>query len=150
MVLAAGVAAIGGVAASGAQRAHLLDDTLHAVGVRPHREANPRDVQLLAAAAADVQTLVQTADALAGAGGLEGHDRQFVHSAQRVARTHAQAVAAAVPPTPAPVGDPSVKQLKQLAAAAADARANDALSAVAVEVAQVLASMAAGLDSLSA
>lgn len=146
--LAAGAtAAFGGIGAVAAHRAHLLDEGLRTVGVRPHPEPDPRDVRLLAQAADAARALLGAADAALAAGGLSDGDRQFVVTARAVAAAHARAVSTAAPDR-ATGGDASVDNLAARAASAADDRARDALRAVSSEVAQVLASMAAGLDGL--
>lgn len=111
-----------------------LDEALQAVGVEPRPEPDPGDLRLTARARADTDALL----ALASSAGATP-DVVAALEAQR------DAVPASLPDTSAVSGD-----LADACLAVADARASDALTAVSTELAQVLASMSAGLAQCSA
>lgn len=144
--LVGAVAGVGGLAAVGAQKLGVLDEMVGAVGIRPHAEPDPSDVDRLTRAAEANRSLRTAAEAALLASTLSVVERQFLATARRTLREQGHAVSAGVPA--APSGPGSMKDFRRLARAAADDRANDAMTAVSVAVAQVLASMAAGLDQL--
>jgi hypothetical protein len=141
------VAALGGIGVigMGAHRIGVLDEGLRAVGVRPHAEPDPRDVQLLAEAAAAQQTLIADLDALMRRHAVNGLDRlRTVLVEQRAAvsdRTETSGTATASNDKDAALSEFSTK-----VAAAARARRDAALSSGSLAVTQVLAGMAAGLS----
>jgi len=149
----AGGIGIGGYAA---QRAEVLDDGLRAVGVRPHAEPDPRDVALLAEAAAGQTELLAALDALgrsqippqaAGAPTPDVAGLRAVLSEQLAAVSDQ--------PSPVPAGGPPAGTDADLTAfaervdAAAAARADGALAAGSLAVVKVLAAMSAGLEQVA-
>lgn len=151
-----GVAAGGvGVAGFAAQRSGVLDDGLRAVGVRPHAEPDPRDVALLAEAAAGQTELLAALDAFEGrdppqAGGAPAADRAAL---RRVLREQLAAVSdesSATPTSGPPTGaDTAFAAFVEQVEAAAAARADGALSAGSLAVVKVLAAMSAGLEQVA-
>ena len=141
---------LGGTGAAGvaAQRAGVLDDGLRAVGIRPHAEPDPRDVALLAEAAAGQAELLAT---LGTAG--SGADPSAVADLRAVLREQLTTVSDDPPTTPV-VGDPAggdadltvfVERVEAMAAA----RADGAVSAGSLAVVKVLAAMSAGLEQVA-
>jgi len=148
---------IAGLGAIAAHRAGVLDDWLRGIGVKPHPEPEPGDVRLLATAAQEAESMLNVIDAALAAGTVRGDERRLLITARAVITEHGRAVGVG------PVGmgavggrttstepgiDASVAGLAAVVASAADHRARDSVRAVSAEVAQVLASMAAGLDQL--
>lgn len=111
-----------------------LDEALQAVGVEPRPQPDPGDLRLTARARADAEALLVLASTAAAPADV-----------MTALEAHRDAVPATLPDASAVSGD-----LADACLAVADARANDALTAVSVELAQVLASMAAGLAQCSA
>jgi hypothetical protein len=134
------------VAGAAAQRAGVLDDGLRAVGVRPHAEPDPRDVQLLAEAAAGQGTLLAQFDAL-----RQKHDLDELASLRSVLTQQLAAVTNSERPL-APAPEVSNDKDEALTAFAdqlrttAKARYDGALTSGSLAVTQVLASMSAGLS----
>lgn len=127
-----GVAVVG-AGIGGAVATHRLDDALRLVGVTPKPEPAPGDLRLTARARADAEALVTlavTAQAPA--------DVLVALTAQRDAL-----------PTTLPDASGVTGELAAACLAVADSRAADALTAVSTDLAQVLASMAAGLAQAS-
>jgi hypothetical protein len=139
----AAVAGVGGVVA---HREGVLDDGLRGVGVKPHPEPDPGDVRRLAQAGDAAQVLRANIAAALAAAALDDDQRRFLERAQVIVTEHAHSVSSSEPGRGA--GSPTVHNVVTLARTLADDRARDALKAVSPEVAQVLASMAAGLDQL--
>lgn len=124
-VLVVGAAVVGTAVAT-----DTLDDALRAVGVEPLPEPDPDDLRLTARALADAIALVELAQASKAPAEVLA---ALTEQRDSLPRGRPEA------PT---VGD----DLAAACATAADARALDALAATSVDLAQVLASMAAGLD----
>jgi hypothetical protein len=124
----------------------VLDDALRGVGIRPHPEPVPGDVRRLTDAGDAAQVLLGNIGAALSASGVTGDERRFLARARAIVAQQAEAVGASSLGTPA--GAPSVESVITLAKATADERAADAFASVSPEVAEVLASMAAGLDQL--
>lgn len=124
------MAVIGGAAVAGAVWTDTLDDALQAVGVEPLPEPDPGDVRLTALALADAIALVVLA---------EGSDAP----AEVLAALTKQrdSLPSGRPEAPS-VGD----DLAEACSTAAASRATAAGQAVSIDLAQVLAAMAAGLD----
>jgi hypothetical protein len=129
-----------------AQRAGVLDDAIRGVGIKPHPEPDPGDVRRLANAAKDERELRATITAAGTTSDLDDDERLFLETAHAIAREQGQAVSSGAATRSIPSGTASVTDVVELAAAMADDRAADAVDAVSPAVAQVLASMAAGLD----
>ncbi len=125
---------VGGAAVAGAIATDTVDDALQAVGVEPLPEPAPGDVRLTALALADAIALVVLAES-AGATA----DVLDVLTQQR------DALPPGRPEAPVVGGD-----LARACTAAAEARATAAGAAVSIDLAQVLAAMAAGLDQCAA
>lgn len=140
-------AVIAGLGAVAAHRAGVLDDGLRGIGVKPHPEPDPGDVRLLAAAAQDAESMLNLVAAALAAGAGRDSERRFLVTARAVITEQARSLGVKSTSTE-PGTDASAAGLATLAAAAADHRGRDAIRAVSSEVAQVLASMAAGLDQL--
>lgn len=130
-----------------AHQAGVLDDALRGVGVKPHPEPNPGDVQLLTSAADALESFGATVAAAAQDTGLKRRQRRFLETARAIADEQLQAVSRA-PSKTSEAASGSVATVVTLAETMAEQRAADALAAVAPAVSQVLASMAAGLDQL--
>lgn len=147
-------AAIAGLGAVAAHRAGVLDDGLRGIGVKPHPEADPGDVRLLATAARDVESLLDLVGAALAAESIRGNERRFLITARAVITEHAKSLGVRAQlvgteiTTPRLGLDAIIANLAAAVASAADTRGRDAVRAVSPEVAQVLASMAAGLDQL--
>jgi hypothetical protein len=141
---------VGGTGAAGvaAQRAGVLDDGLRAVGIRPHAEPDPRDVALLAEAAAGQAELLA---ALGTAG--RGEDPTAVAELRAVLREQLAAVSDDPSTTPAadePAGgDADLTVFVERVEAMAAARADGAVSAGSLAVVKVLAAMSAGLEQVA-
>lgn len=137
-----------GIAGVAAQSAGVLDDGLRAVGVRPHAEPDPRDVALLAEAAAGQTELLAALDTLG-----QGTNRPASAQLRAVLQEQLAAVAdqpSAMPATAAPAGiDEDFTAFAERVEAVAEARANGAVSAGSLAVAKVLAAMAAGLEQVA-
>ena len=144
--IVAAVALVGGIGVLGAEKAGVLDNALRGVGVKPHAEPDPGDLQRLARAADAQQALSSSVDAALLSSDLSDGERAFLRRARTVLIGQAQAVSATPRNRPAVAG--SLEHLFELARTTADTCAHDALDAVSPAVAQVLASMAAGLDQL--
>lgn len=128
------VVVIGGAGVAGAVWTDTLDDALQAVGVEPLPEPDPDDVRLTALALADAIALVvlaESSDAPAEVVAALTQQRDSLPPGRPEAPT---------------VGD----DLAESCGTAADARAVAAAQAVSVDLAQVLAAMAAGLDQCAA
>jgi len=125
-----------------------LDDALRVVGVRPHAEPDPRDVQLLAEAAAGQRALLAQFDALDRA--------HHVAAIAPLRAVLAAQLAAVADETRNPLDVPAVADSENDAiadfadsiASTAKARHDGALVAGSLAVTQVLASMAAGLGQI--
>lgn len=144
-----GVAAGGvGIAGFAAQRSGVLDDGLRAVGVRPHAVPDPRDVALLAEAAAGQAELLAALDALG-----QGETSPDMAALRAVLNEQRAAVSDEPPPTPTsgkPAGtDRDFTAFAERVEAAAAARADGALSAGSLAVVKVLAAMSAGLEQVA-
>lgn len=145
---ALGVGAVGAAGAA-AQLAGVLDDGLRSVGIRPHSEPDPRDVQLLSDAARDQRVLVAQFDALT--------DRYDIESIGPLRTVLAEQLAAVSDGTGTPARPPSVANEQDDALAsfldqvktAAQSRYDGALESGSLAVAQVLASMSAGLSQVA-
>lgn len=147
-VLGSAAVAVGGLGVAGfaAQRVGVLDDALRVVGVRPHAEPDPRDVQLLAEAAAGQRALLAQFDALDRA--------HHVAAIAPLRAVLAAQLAAVADETRNPVEVPAVADSEDAAvvdfadsiASTAKARHDGALVAGSLAVTQVLASMTAGLE----
>lgn len=111
-----------------------FDDALRSAGVDPLPEPDPDDLRLTARALADAIALVELARA---AGAPDEVVAALTEQRDSLPRGRPEAPA---------VGD----DLAEACARAADARAADALAATSTDLAQVLASMAAGLDQCAA
>lgn len=133
-----------GVAGIGAHRLGVVDDGLRAVGIRPHAEPDPRDVQLLAEAASDQQALIADLDALThddADNDLQPLRTILVEQKAAVSdQNDIQGTASAVDDR-----DAALAAFRAKVSAAARARQDAALSAGSLAVAQVLGGMAAGL-----
>lgn len=125
----------------------MLDDVLRGVGIKPHPEPNPRDVQLLAEATETHAALRASLDAALAGDGLSEKQRRLLASARAIVADQAQAITGSPSNSPA-VGDISFASVVGLADSTADDCAKASLQAVSPAVAQVLAAMAAGLDQL--
>lgn len=132
LVSTAGVAVIGGVI-GGAAVTHRLDDALRVVGAQPKPEPDPGDLRLTARARADAEALVLLATKAKAPAAITS-----VLVEQRDAL-----------PTTVPDVSGVTGTLADACLAVADSRAADALAAVSTDLAQVLASMAAGLAQCS-
>ena len=138
--------AVGGIAVAGlaARRADVLDDGLRAIGLRPHAEPDPRDVQLLAEAAADQRALIAEIDAL-----RQEHHLEELAPLRSVLADQLAAVSdgSGTAPVASSPDDPdaAMTTLADKLEAAETARAAGALAAGSLAVTQVLASMSAGL-----
>lgn len=128
------VVVIGGAAVAGAVATDTLDDALRAVGVEPLPEPDPGDVRLTGLALADAIALVVLAEA-------SDAPAEVVTALTQ----QRDALPPGRPEAPA-VGD----DLAEACSTAADARAAAAEEAVSIDLAQVLASLAAGLDQCAA
>lgn len=143
---------VGGVVAFGvvARSVGVLDDVLQGVGFRPHTEPDPRDVSLLAAAAAGQRRLLALLDATS----TEDFDADVaalrdVLTEQLTAVSDPESDAAA---TAAPLDAPSDLDASALADEiddTAQTRASDALSAGSLDVMKVLAGISAGLEQVA-
>ena len=131
-LLVGGVALVGGGVAALVATDH-LDDTFDSLGVLPRPEPDERDVARLATARAEL-------DALAALGESEQIDSDLV------AVVRAQASGLPATTESAALTPPFAEACR----AVADARATDALEAIASEVSVVCASVAAGLDQIVA
>lgn len=129
-----GLVVIAGGAVAGAVATDTLDDALQAVGVKPLPEPDPGDLRLTALALADAIALVVLAESSGAAADVVAALTQ-----QR------DSLPPGRPEAPS-VGD----DLAEACSTAADARAADAGQAVSIDLAQVLAAMAAGLDQCAA
>lgn len=132
LVSAAGVAVVG-AGLGGAVATHRLDEALRAVGVEPKPEPDPGDLRLTARARADAEALALLAATAKAPAALT-----TVLTEQRDSL-----------PTGWPDASGVTGDLAQACRAVADSRAADALTAVSTDLAQVLASMAAGLAQCS-
>jgi hypothetical protein len=146
-VLGTAAATLGGVGVAGvaAQRAGVLDDGLRALGLRPHAEPNPRDVQLLAEAAGGQRALLSHFDAL-----VHKHQVEAITPLRPVLAEQLAAVADESGGSlgTSPISDDQEEALRafaDLVETTAGARHEGALASGSLAVTQVLASMAAGL-----
>lgn len=132
-VLLVGGAVLAGGGAAALVATDRLDDTLDTLGVRPRPQPDERDVARLAAARAELDALARLAES-------EQVD------ADLVAVLRAQATG--LPPTTesATLAPPFVEACRMVA----EARATDALEAIAPEVSVVCGSITAGLDEVVA
>ncbi|OUZ07986.1 hypothetical protein BHE97_14905 [Aeromicrobium sp. PE09-221] len=130
MLLAGGIAA-GAVVALGATGR--LDDVVRGVGVKPRPRPVDADISLVRAVLSDQQRVLAIARGTAGAEDIAEVLEQHI------------AQLGGTPTTTAENGT-----LSAALSEAADHRAGDALAATSPDVVRVLASMAAGLDQLSA
>lgn len=130
-----------GAAGLAAQRAGVLDDALRGVGAKPHRAPDPRDVELLAAAARGQADLLALLDATASDTDLRPLRAVLAEQLAAVDKG-GQALSG----TTANPDRPDLDRLATELRAAADARAADALAAGSLDVTTVLGTMAAGLD----
>ncbi len=121
------MAATAGIA--GAVATHRLDDGLRRLGVEPRPESDPGDRRLVARARADAQALITLA--------TEAEAPRDVITALNQQRDAL--------PTTLPDASGVTGELAAACRTVATARAADSLAAVSSDVAQVLASMAAGL-----
>lgn len=124
------VVVLGGAGVAGAVWTDTLDDALQAVGVEPLPQADPGDIRLTALALADAIALVvlaESSDASAEVVAVLTQQRDSLPSGR--------------PEAPA-VGE----DLAEACRTAAEARAIAAGRAVSIDLAQVLAAMAAGLE----
>lgn len=147
-VLGSAAAAVGGVGLAGfaAQRGGVLDDALRVVGVRPHAEPNPRDVQLLAEAAAGQRTLLAQFDSLDRAHHVSAIGPLRAVLAAQLAAVADQTRTPVDVPTTADDEDAAIADFVDTLGSTARARHDGALVAGSLAVTQVLASMAAGLE----
>lgn len=139
VLLGAGAVVAGGAAALGAAKiTHRLDDAARWVGLEPKPEPDPRDAQIVRAAARDQATVTAAAQAL--------HDAQPSAALALVAAACGEQLRA-VGGTPVAARTPpaSVGDLATLLAAASRRRADQAGEAFSPELVRVLASMSAGL-----
>lgn len=137
-----------GIAGYAAQRAEVLDDGLRAVGVRPHAEPDPRDVALLAEAAAGQTEL------LAALGSLRGDETTPDVADLRAVLSEQLAAVSDQPPAPLASGPPAgagadFAAFAERVEATAAARADGALAAGSLAVVKVLAAMSAGLEQVA-
>lgn len=143
---------IAGLGAVAAHRAGALDDGLRGIGVKPHPEPDPGDVRLLATAAQDAESMLNLIAAASAAGATGDEERRFFRTARAVITEQAGALGVraqgAGTTSTGPGADAAMAALAAAVASAADNRGRDAVRAASSEVAQVLASMAAGLDQL--
>ena len=141
--IAAGGNGIGGFAA---HRAGVLDDGLRAVGVRPHAEADPLDVALLAKAATGQTELLAALDASGHSG-----NPSDVAGLRAVLSEQLAAVSDEPPATPTgvPAREADLTAFADRVEATAAARADGALSAGSLAVVKVLAAMSAGLEQVA-
>jgi hypothetical protein len=121
---------LGAAAVGGAVATDTLDDALRAAGVRPKPEPDPGDLRLTARARADAVVLVDIATA-----------------AEDVPADVLTALREQRDSLPSTLADASAVggELAQACLAVSRARADEALTAVSVDLAQVLASLSAGL-----
>lgn len=108
-----------------------LDDGLRALGARPTPLPDPGDLRLTTAARRDADALVALARS---------------SDTPAAVLTALEQQQAALPPAASASTDQLAGDLRTACTTAADARAAAATTAVATELTQVLASMAAGLD----
>ena len=150
-LLGTGLTAATAAAAIVAARAGgVLDDGLRVLGIEPHPEPDPGDTRRLRRAATDQAVLIAAIDATVGKhGDLESKLRplRLVADEQLVAVGGRLGATSAGPP-PADRRE-AAAELSRLAAESAEAREDDAVSAASTDVAQVLASMSAGLSQLA-
>lgn len=125
---------VGGAGVVAAVETDTLDDALRAVGVEPLPEPAPGDVRLTALALADAIALVVLA---------ESADAPTEVIAALIQQRDSLPPGRPEAPT---VGD----DLAEACSTAADARTSGAGQAVSIDLAQVLAAMAAGLDQCAA
>lgn len=128
------VVVIGGAGVAGAVWTDTFDDALQAVGVEPLPEPDPGDVRLTALALADAIALVVLAES------SDAPDEVVAALTQQ-----RDSLPSGRPEAPAVGGD-----LTEACRTAADARATAAGQAVSIDLAQVLAAIAAGLDQCAA
>ncbi len=133
LLLGCTTVAVVGAGIGGAVATDRLDDALRLVGVTPKPEPDPGDLRLTARARADAEALVTLAAAAQAPA-----DVLVALTAQRDAL-----------PTTLPDASGVTGDLDAACLAVADSRAADALAAVSTDLAQVLASMAAGLTQAS-
>jgi hypothetical protein len=142
-------AVIAGLGAVTAHRAGVLDDGLRGIGIKPHPEPDPGDVRLLATAAEEAESMLNLVDAALADGTVRDDERRLLVAARAVITEQGSAVGMRARTTlTEPSTDASAAGLAAVVASAADHRARDSVRAVSSEVAQVLASMAGGLDQL--
>ena len=150
--IVAGGVGIGGFAA---HRAGVLDDGLRAVGVRPHAEPDPRDVELLAKAAAGQTELLAALDRLEQAENPpQAGDTPTSDVADLRAVLSEQLGAVSDESSATPTGVPAAHDadftaFAERVEATAAARADGALSAGSLAVVKVLAAMSAGLEQVA-
>ena len=139
-------AVVGGIGVGGfvAQRAGVLDDGLRAAGLRPHAEPDPRDVTLLAEAAADQSDLLAALDAVDASAGA---DLRPVLREQLAAVSDEPSTP--ISPGSVPMGGLDLTAFAERTEAAAAARADGAMSAGSLAVVKVLATMSAGLEQVA-
>lgn len=134
-----------------AQRAEVLDDALRAIGARPKAEPDPRDVQLLADAAADLRTLITQFDAVDNRHPLPSLATQRALVAEQlgaVGGEHQSAGPAVESPAVADDEEDAISALAERVRTAATSCHDRALAAGSLAVTQVLASIGAGLCQL--
>jgi hypothetical protein len=150
-VLGSAAAAVGGIGAAGfaAQRLGVLDDALRAVGARPHAEPDPRDVQLLADAAAGQRSLLARFDALDRTHHVADIAPLRAVLAAQLAAVADETRSSVEVPAVADDKDAAVSSFAEDIESAATSRHNGALTAGSLAVTQVLASMAAGLGQVA-
>ncbi|MGI9084330.1 MAG: hypothetical protein ACR2FE_03455 [Aeromicrobium sp.] len=129
----------------------VLDDVLRGLGSEPHPEPDQGDVRRLRRASTAQAALIASIDATIDRHGRLAGDLQPLRV---VADEQLVAVGGRVTSTEAPDVPPgrraATAELSLLAAASAEAREDDAVSAASPDVARVLASMSAGLSQLAA
>lgn len=133
-----------------ARAAGVLDDALRGVGVVPHPEPDPGDTRRLRRAAVAQAGLITAIDAT-----ITAHE-ELTDDLQRlrvVAEQQLVAVGGRLGAEGVAIADDdlgvAVTALARMAADSAESREDDAVSAVSLAVARVLASMSAGLSQLA-
>ena len=141
-------AVLGGVGLGGfaAQQAGVLDDGLRAIGLWPHAEPDPKDIILLRQAAAEQADLLAALDSVG-----QVDDGSATTELRAVLNEQLAAVSDERSATSSPGSAVAVDitSFAERAEAAAAARADGAMTAGALAVVKVLATMSAGLEQVA-